>query len=186
VATDDDRLIEDCRRGDRASWDELVTRYHRLVRSIAAAHGLRGDDIDEVVQVVFTVLFKQLDRFHPDTRLAPWLATVSRRHVWRVLAQRRREVASETVPHDGGYRPVDEHADRLGEAEWLRAGMDMLSGRCQQLLKALYISPDRSYVEVSEELNIPVGSIGPTRARCLEQLRRHLAELQPTGAVSDG
>lgn len=183
MATDDDRLLADCRLGDRAAWQLLVERYHRLVRSVARSYGLRGDDVDEIVQLVFSILVKQLESFRPDTRLAPWMSTVTRRHVWRLLEQRRRERVADHLG-EASHRDVDEHADRAAEAEWLRAGMELLPPRCRLLLEALYWGGARPYAEVAAQLGIPIGSIGPTRARCLDQLRQLLAE--PAGALSDG
>ena len=115
VATDDDALLGACRRGDRDAWAELFQRYHRLVRSIAISYGLRDDDVEEVVQIVFTIVVRQLDRFRPDTRLAAWLSSVTRRHVWRVLEQRRREFAVADADPWSSHRDVDEAADRDAE-----------------------------------------------------------------------
>lgn len=184
METDDDRLLERCRRGDREAWSELVHRYHRLVRSIAISYGLRNDDVDEVVQVVFAILVKQLDRFRAETRLAPWLGSVTRRHVWRVLEHRRRELVVEDAGSGRSHRDVDDTVERHAEQEWLRAGLSMLPARCRTLLEALYLRGERPYTEVADELGIPVGSIGPTRARCLERLRGMLAAADTRGAVT--
>lgn len=185
MATEDDGLLAACRRGDRDAWKDLVEQYHRLVRSIARSYGLRDGDVDDVVQLVFSILVKQLDRFREDTRLAPWLSTVTRRHVWRLLEQRRRErPAADPALVDGSHRAVDDHADRMADAEWVREGLAHLPARCQRLLAALYRSPDRPYADVAAELGLPIGSIGPTRARCLEQLRRTLDELRSTEVLN--
>lgn len=175
VATDDDVLLDACRRGDRDAWAELFDRYHRLVRSIAISYGLRNDDVDEVVQIVFTIVVQQLDRFQPETRLAAWLSSVTRRHVWRVLERRRRELAVADADVWSSHRDVDEAADREADRDWLRSGLATLPASCRRLLEALYLRGERSYAEVADELGIPIGSIGPTRARCLERLRTVLA-----------
>lgn len=179
VATDDDELLDSCRRGDRQAWEDLVGRYHRLVRSIALSYGLRGDDVDEVVQVVFAIVVKQLDRFHAGTHLAPWLATVSRRHVWRLLEHRWRELVTDDAGRGHSHRDVDDHADVLADQEWLRSGLVKLTPRCRALLESLYLRGERPYTEIAAELGIPIGSIGPTRARCLEDLRRSLVATSP-------
>ena len=175
VATDDDALLDACRRGDQGAWAELFQRYHRLVRSIAISYGLRDDDVEEVVQIVFTIVLRQLDRFRPDTRLAAWLSSVTRRHVWRVLEQRRREFAVADADPWSSHRDVEEAADRDAERDWLRAGLAALPAGCRRLLEALYLRGERSYADVARELGMPIGSIGPTRARCLERLRTVLA-----------
>ena len=184
VATDDDALLESCRRGDRQAWHDLVHRYHRLARAIAISYGLRGDDVDDVVQVVFSVLVKHLDRFHPDTRLAPWLSTVARRHVWRTLENRRRELVSVDAGRNVVHHDVDDQMDRRADSDWLRTGLAQLSPRCRALLEALYLYGERPYTDVAHELGIPIGSIGPTRARCLDHLRRSLTAA-PVGATGE-
>jgi RNA polymerase sigma factor (sigma-70 family) len=188
VATDDDALLEACRRGDRAAWSELFGRYHRLVRAIAGSYGLRGDDADEVVQLVFTIVFNQLDRFRPGTRMPAWLSSVTRRHVWRMLESRRRELVVADAGAQLSHRDVDETVDRDASRDWLLAGLARLPAGCRRLLEALYLRGPRSYAEVAEELDIPVGSIGPTRSRCLERLRRLLVAdaPDPRKAVSHG
>jgi RNA polymerase sigma factor (sigma-70 family) len=183
VATDDDRLLDACRRGERGAWAELFGRYHRLVRSIAISYGLRDDDVDEVVQIVFTIVVRQLDRFRPETRMAAWLSSVTRRHVWRLLEQRRRELVSAEAGEQLAHRDVDEAMDRGASRDWLRSGLAALPAGCRRLLEALYLGGEVSYAEVADELGIPIGSIGPTRARCLERLRAILATDSATRRV---
>jgi RNA polymerase sigma factor (sigma-70 family) len=171
MATDDDLLLAACRRGDAQAWAELFARHHRLVRSIAISYGLRGADVEEVVQIVFTIVVGQLDRFRPDTRLAAWLSSVTRRHVWRMLERHRRELVVADAGSQVSHADVDEAVERIASHEWLRSGLAALPAGCRRLLEALYLRGDRSYADVADELGIPIGSIGPTRARCLERLR---------------
>lgn len=167
----DDDLVAACRAGDARAWSEVVERYQRLVRSIPRAYGLREHDIDEVSQLTFTILVQSLDKLRPDTRLAPWLSTVARRHTWRLLEVRRRETATEMRDGDFTHDDLTRHARQHADAAWVRDGLRQLSSKCRALLEALYLRGDGGYAEVAEELGIPIGSIGPTRARCLERLR---------------
>lgn len=178
----DQELIAACREGHQQAWDEVHRRYHRLVRSIAVAYGLQPSDAEEIVQITFGILHRSIDRLRPDSRLAPWLSTVARRHTWRLVEVRRREapvpVDTERLVHDD----VRVDADRLADDEWLRQALRQLPSRCRALIEALFLRDEEpSYAQISEELGIPIGSIGPTRARCLERLRALLTPEERTG-----
>ena len=118
---------------------------------------------------------QSLGRLRADTRLAPWLSTVARRHTWRVLERRRRERLAtrgdDDVAAGLAHDDVGDHAASSADAEWLRSGLQRLSPRCRALLEALYLRGEIAYVDIAEELGMPIGSIGPTRARCLAKLR---------------
>lgn len=174
----DAQLLVQCRRGEAAAWKELVGRYGNLVYSVCRSTGLSEVDASEVTQQTFCILQDSLDRLKPDSRLGPWLATVARRHSWRVLARQNRE--SPEAPDE-----LTERAEALSEEgsgtaswerlEWLHHGLSLLDERCRKLLTALYLGSDpASYEGVAQQLNIAMGSIGPTRARCLKKLRGFL------------
>ena len=175
----DHDLIQACHAGDARAWERLLDQYERLVFSIPLNYGLTADDADDVAQITFTILIQSLDSLREDTRLAPWLATVARRHTWRLLARNRREAVN---PYEnlGEQESLDDAVDPLERwelIEWLNQGLNLLDERCRRLLLALYFDPGTpSYAQVAMRLNMPVGGIGPTRARCLEQLKRHLTE----------
>ncbi len=185
----DDDLVAACLSGDVGAWAEVVERYERLVRSIPRAYGLGSHDVDEITQLTFTILVQSLGRLRPDTRLAPWLSTVARRHTWRVLERRRREPLARDDDGDVAaglaHDEVRDHATAAADAEWLRAGLQRLSPRCRTLLEALYLRGEVAYVDIAEELGMPIGSIGPTRARCLAKLRALLDDVRDPGEVSD-
>jgi RNA polymerase sigma factor (sigma-70 family) len=178
--TDDD-LIRACHAGDARAWERLLDKYERLVFSVSLNYGLTTEDAADVTQITFTILLQNLDTMSPGIRLAPWLATVARRHTWRLLARNRREsvhpeddlAGNETL---GGIGDLTEHWEL---AEWLNYGLGMLDERCRQLLLALYFNAEQpSYAEVADHLNMPVGSVGPTRARCLEHMRQSLRTVE--------
>jgi RNA polymerase sigma factor (sigma-70 family) len=171
---DGDRvLISGCRSGEPGAWDEVFNRYHRLVRSIARSYGASEHDSEEIVQLSFSILFDSIDRIADDSRLAPWLSTIARRHTWRLLETRRRSEPTDFEDDAVSHDEVREHADRSANDEVLRVALQQLPSKCRTLLEALYLRGDEpAYATLSAELGIPVGSIGPTRGRCLERLRQ--------------
>jgi RNA polymerase sigma factor (sigma-70 family) len=183
-ATESDRdLIQRCRRGSVGAWHQVLNRYERLVYSIPLRYGLSQDDAADVAQITFTILVQNMDNLAEDSRLGAWLSTVARRNTWRLLKRNRREIASEhlegmSLAKSGallGKRDADsiEHWELV---DWLDTGLSQLSESCRELLMALYFQPERSsYAEVAEHLGMPLGSIGPTRARCLRRLKQVLS-----------
>ena len=175
-------LIRRCREGNAGAWHQLLNKYERLVYSIALRYGLSRDDAADIAQITFTILIQSLDSLAEDSRLGPWLATVARRHTWRLLERNRREAASERLEDTD----IAESAVLLGKSdvesiehweltEWLDAGLSKISENCRRLLLALYFQPERSsYAEVAERLDMPIGSIGPSRARCIKRLKQML------------
>lgn len=169
-------LVARANRGDQQAWRELVDRFSRLVWSVARSHRLDHADAADVCQTTWLRLAEHLHTLRDPARLPGWLATTARRESLRVIAGRRREtpdpLPGEPDP-DPSYGPevlvlIEDRDTRLWQA------FDTLSDRCQQLLKILSSTPELSYQEVSEVLQWPIGSIGPTRGRCLEILRRRL------------
>ncbi len=162
----------------------MLNKYERLVYSIPLRYGLSRDDAADIAQITFTILVQSLDGLHDDSRLGSWLVTVARRHTWRLLERNRRVSASERL--EGA--DVAESAVLLGKSdagsiehweltEWLDAGLSKIGAACRELLLALYFQPEgSSYAEVAARLGMPVGSIGPRRARCLKSLRQVLSE----------
>jgi RNA polymerase sigma factor (sigma-70 family) len=177
----DKDLIAACRQGDSHAWEALLNQYERLVYYIPLHCGLSQEEAADIVQITFTFLMQSLDDLRDDTILRAWLATVARRHTWRMLKKSRRE-----TPFAIGDKELSEHALRLGMehfdplerwelAEWISSGLSKLSERCRELLLALYFDRQPvSYEDIATRLNMPHGSIGPTRARCLEHLKRLL------------
>ena len=176
----DYHLIQACRQGDISAWERLLDKYERLVYSIALNYGLATDDAADVTQTTFTILIQSLESLRDDTHLASWLATVTKRHTWRWLKRHRRErvgpgedVALSEFTGDGASNLVE----RWERADWLFDGLNMLDERCRDLLLSLYFDPEQpSYAQVAERFDMPVGSIGPTRARCLERLKAYLTK----------
>jgi RNA polymerase sigma factor (sigma-70 family) len=180
--SDTDRmLIIACRRGDERAWEDLITRYERLVFSIARRHGLSPDDATDVTQKVFIILLQSMDRLSDDVNLGGWLTTVTRRHSWRAMARLGRELPGEKEDIAESTillgHQVSDPIDRWETLQTVHDALNHLGKHCRQLLLALYFDPtEPPYAEVARRLNMPVGSIGPTRARCLTKLKALLEE----------
>lgn len=180
----DRQLLQGCRQGDPQAWELLLDRYERLVYSIPLNYGLTVADAADIAQRTFTIFLRQMHDLDDDSNLAAWLATVARRRSWRLLEQSKRErVGSEAdlseklfaIPDKRGERRLD----RAEALEWLEQGLRRLDDRCRRLLLALYFSPEKpSYAEVAQQFDMAVGSVGPTRARCLERLKELLQDLR--------
>ena len=168
--------------GDQAAWNALVDRFGRLVWSVIRGFRLDAASAADVSQTVWLRLVENLDRIRDPERLASWLATTARNESIRA----KRKLAR-AVPTEFEIDIADEAAPELDErliADERRAGVaaafNQLSPSCRQLLRLLSADPPLDYETISEMIDRPIGSIGPTRSRCLERLRRVL-ELSERG-----
>ncbi|UCD75505.1 MAG: sigma-70 family RNA polymerase sigma factor [Phycisphaerales bacterium] len=166
----DYELICACRSGDEEAWRELVSRYGRLVFSIPRRYGLSPQASEDVFQEVFAILVRQLPTIRNPTGLPKWLITTTHRVSCRISKQGRTEsthVADTVDPHG----PPPEEISRWERQQLVRECLRRLGGRCEELLTALYMGRGQvGYEEISRSLDMPIGSIGPTRARCLQKL----------------
>lgn len=170
-------LVGAAARGDQDAFDRLVEQFAGLVWSVARAHRLSDHDAEDVFQTTWLRLVEHLGRLRDPQAVAGWLATTARHESFRVLRQ-----GSRTQPAPDDH--LDAADDRLPDpdAGVLTAERDSvlweaftaLNDKCQRLLRVLMADPAPSYDEVSSALDIPVGSIGPTRGRCLRRLREQL------------
>lgn len=166
-------LLAACRAGDRSAWVELVSRFERLVYAIPIREGLDPHRAEEVTQETFLALVRALDRIDRPDRLGYWLMTVARRLTWRALGDPRGEV-------DEPGEVADEASvfdDRIHTAVWVHEAIQGLGPACRDLIISLFFDPtEPSYVEIAQRLGLPIGSIGPSRKRCLDKLRIALEE----------
>ncbi|MCU1267109.1 MAG: putative polymerase ECF-type sigma factor [Acidobacteria bacterium] len=180
----DQQLILACRRGDQSAWELLVNRYQRLIYTIPRRAGLDEDQAADVFQEVFTTLFQKLNEIEQPERLQAWLVTTARRKTWRVIVNtrdsRRRTADDEDDKDELAALPdnaplADEVMLRLEEQHGVRCAIAQLNERCQKLISFLFYSDETpAYAEIARSLGTSEGSIGPTRARCLEKLLRLL------------
>lgn len=169
-------LVERAAGGDASAWNALVERYTNLLWSVGRSHRLSDADCGDVVQTTWMRLVENLGRIEDPERLPGWLVTTARRECLRILKRSGREVMGGT--DDTALDVVDERAPAL-DAHLLTEERDValwqcfsrLSERCQQLLRVLMAAEPPAYAEVSASLGMPIGSIGPTRMRCLDRLR---------------
>jgi RNA polymerase sigma factor (sigma-70 family) len=184
-------VLERLRAGDARAWDGLVDRYSRLVWSIPLTIGLSPDDAADIAQMAFTELLIQLHSIRDETAIGAWLATVARRQSWRRARSRWRETPDDVATRGNDAGTTDagtvSDADRVDTLIWIDAGLATLGERCRALVQLLYLSgTEPSYEEVSARLGMPIGSIGPTRQRCLRQLEAALAAFDDAGTTPAG
>ncbi|MEU4570280.1 sigma-70 family RNA polymerase sigma factor [Micromonospora sp. NPDC023956] len=194
-------LVSAAGAGDESAWAELVHRYTPLVATVIRSHGLDRTDSADVNQTVWLRLVEQLGRLRDSHALPAWLVTTTRRECHRLLRLGRR-----TQPFDPYDDSIDGHVGvfllvdpvtpdedllRAERRQALRDAFAQLPSRCRELLALLAGDPPASYREVGERLGMPVGSVGPTQARCLARLRDCPAlapyvRLSPGGAEGTG
>jgi RNA polymerase sigma factor (sigma-70 family) len=183
---DDAALVLACRAGDPGAWELLIRRYQRLVYSVPLRAGLGEDGAAEVFQRVFAVLFEKLDTITQPERVRSWLITTARRESWAYGRHERRTVALPGAGHDdeaGDELPdtgplPGEALERMERQQIVRQAVAALDERCRTLLQLLFFQPEPpSYAAIAAALGTSEGSIGPTRARCLEKLRSRVSQL---------
>jgi RNA polymerase sigma factor (sigma-70 family) len=172
-------LIQACQDGNQAAWDELIQRYGRLIYSIPRRYGLSEADADDVFASVWATVFRKLGELRDQTRLSAWLITTTHRESWRVG---RRGGAAKYAHLEEHFTdlaaPSAEKTETWERQHLVRLGLEKLGGRCQELLAALFVETvEPSYEAIAQRLGMPVGSIGPTRARCFKKLQAILEEL---------
>jgi RNA polymerase sigma factor (sigma-70 family) len=169
-------LVPAAREGDQDAWNAIVDRFLPLVEAIARQHRLSEADGDDVSQTVWLRLVEHLHQLREPNALPGWIRTTTRNECLRVLAARGR--MRPVDPQEGGGLDSVEPSvsdDQLLAAErrhLLREALAELPAARRELLLLLLADPPLGYEAISERLGIPIGSIGPTRARALEQLRR--------------
>ena len=169
------RLVRRAANGDPRAWEQLIDKYGRLIWSITTGFKLVESDAADVFQTTWMRLIEHIDRIEHADRVGSWLAATARNECLRLLATRKRLVlVHENDSFDGPvpHEPqVDEALLAAERAEVVREAMTHLPRRWQRLMEMLMSDPPASYAEISDELGLPVGSIGPTRGRCLARLR---------------
>jgi RNA polymerase sigma factor (sigma-70 family) len=167
-----EELIDAARGGDERAWGEIVERFEGLIWATARAHRLSSATAADVVQTVWLRLLENLDRIRDPERLGAWLATTTRHECLRHIRLDAREMPAfdEAIFERATDQPVETALLTRERNAALRRALSGIGERCQALLRML--AAVSSYDEISAALGMPVGAIGPTRARCLEKLRR--------------
>lgn len=189
---DEGTLVRAAAAGDQAAWDALVKRFAGLVWSIARAHRLGSADAADVSQTAWLRLVENLGRLRDPDRVGAWLATTTRNECLRVIRRSGRQVPTDLdagidLEADEHLAPPVDAGLLVGERDaQLWKAFSAISERCQALLRLLIADPPPTYEEIGSVLGMPVGSIGPTRARCLEHLRRRAGITDPAGGSQRG
>jgi RNA polymerase sigma factor (sigma-70 family) len=184
------QLVQRCLQGDADAWQQLLERYASLVHSVPIRYGLTSAEVNDIGQEVFLALAQGLHQIDDPERLPAWLLTTARRLSWRALQKRKQEqpvaegdLADVDLPHSA--QSVTQLAPSINELlrgwerqEVLQQGLVRLNERCRHLLTLIFLDQNEpSYDEIALQLAIPKGSIGPTRNRCLQQMRAILEGL---------
>jgi RNA polymerase sigma factor (sigma-70 family) len=181
IAGDDSELLAAASAGSQDAWDAIVARYGRRIWSVARAHRLSSADAEDVHQITFMRLMTHIDSIREPSRMGAWLATTARNECLRILRRAGRSVLVGDDDRFDAVDPVLAPLDaKLIENERhaaLFAALERLSERCQRLLRVLMADPEPTYEQVGEALGMPIGSIGPTRGRCLKHLRSELGSI---------
>lgn len=169
-------LVLDAGAGDRSAWNALVDRFGPMVWAIARSHRLNASDASDVSQTTWLRLVEHLDRIQQPERVGAWLATTARHESLRLLRVGDRQVptAEEKIAdlHEVQEPAIDVHLLTEERDQGLWEAFAQLPPRCQMILRLLMADTPLAYRDLGEAMDMPVGSIGPTRARCLEHLRQ--------------
>ena len=163
--------------GDPAAWRELVRRYATTVWAVTRSFRLPEADAEDVSQATWLLLTQHLTRLKEPAAVGGWLRTTAQRECLRLLRRRGRELPVDPLDPaadgpDAAAEQGEETVLRAEERALVRAGFAQLSAPCQRLLEMLARDPPPPYDEISAELGMARGGIGPTRRRCLDRLRK--------------
>jgi RNA polymerase sigma factor (sigma-70 family) len=164
-------LIRACLAGEEAGWRTLVLRYERLIYSIPMRLGMAPEEADDVFQNVCLALLRNLDGLRNPERLAPWLIVTTRRECWARWRRTQHEVQTDADVAGPDSEDPEAIVDADEELRAVLAALERLPERCRRLLRRLYLEgTPPTYQQLADELDMPVNSLGPTRARCLGRL----------------
>jgi RNA polymerase sigma factor (sigma-70 family) len=173
-------LVACCRAGDQRAWAQLVDEFSPLVYSIPLRSGLSREEAEDIVQTVFALLVRKLDSIEDPQALPKWISVTTQRACWREIrsGRARRDRESSVAPADPSHS-IENAADAEHQAEIIRIALSEIGDRCERLLRVLFGGSGGkgpAYERVSEATSMPIGSIGPTRARCLKRLTQQLQD----------
>ena len=169
------RVVRRAAEGDRWAWERLVEQYARLIWAMTRDFKLAQSDAADVFQVTWLRLLEHIGRLERPDRVGSWLAATARNECLRAVAARKKlvPVHDDAALHDAAaHQPaIDERLLAEERDQAVREALAHLPQQWQRLVAMLMADPPASYAEISDQLGLPVGSIGPTRGRCLAKLR---------------
>jgi len=181
AAWPDDRLVRECLKGNEEAWSALIDKYKNLIFSIPVKYGFSPDDAADIFQAVCLELLAELPKLRKPAALPKWIMQVTAHKCFHGKRQRQRTDQLDDQ-HEAKADPVLPRAEAIlreaEEEQQLREAMAELPPRCRELVRMLFFEEHpREYRQIAQSLGIAVGSIGFIRERCLEKLRRRLAEM---------
>jgi len=182
AAWNDARLVKECLRGNEEAWSRLIEKYKALIYSIPVKYGLPPHEAADIFQATCTELLVRLPELREPRALPKWLIQVAHHECYRSKRQSQRMVSRDD---DGSPLPEPETpaiaetlVQQTQQEQMLREAVAALSPQCRHLVELLFFqTPPQPYTEVAAQLGLAVGSIGFTRQKCMERLRRHLDDL---------
>ena len=180
----DAELVRECRTGSQAAWDELVSRYQRLIFAIPRRAGLSEEQAADVFQEVFLTLFEKLDEIEQPDRIRSWIVTTAKFKTWAVVRgskglyspESEEEMEQEMANLTDSAPLADDMLIELEQQHLIRTALNKLEERCQKILSMLYLSnAGASYSEVAKVVGVGETSISPLRSRCLKKLEKLLS-----------
>lgn len=172
-STDLTLLLERCRRDEPGAWASLVENYAGLVYAIARSHRLDESTCDDVAQSVFAALHRRLHAIREPAALPGWIKTSTLRECWRAARSKPAVELTRDLPEP----PPAPTLERIETAQKVREALELLGGRCRDLLYRLFLADTRlDYVQAAQDLGMPIGGIGPMRRRCLDKLGKILGQ----------
>jgi RNA polymerase sigma factor (sigma-70 family) len=180
-AWDDTRLVKECLAGNEEAWSLLIDKYKALIYSIPSKYGLPSHESADVFQSTCMELLTRLPELREPRALPKWLMQVAHHQCYRLKRQQQRLVSRDAEPNlpDPETPAIAESlVQQTQEEQMLREAMGGLTPQCRRLVELLFFeTPPRPYTEVAAELGLALGSIGFTRQKCIERLRRNLGDL---------
>jgi len=180
-AWDDTRLVKECLAGNEEAWSLLIDKYKALIYSIPVKYGLPQHEAADVFQSTCMELLTRLPELREPKALPKWLMQVAHHQCYRLKRQQQRLVSRDAepdLPDPETPAIADTLVQQTQEEQMLREAMRSLTPQCHRLVELLFFeTPPRPYTEVAAELGLALGSIGFTRQKCIERLRRNLDEL---------
>jgi RNA polymerase sigma factor (sigma-70 family) len=180
-AWDDTRLVKECLRGNEEAWSLLIDKYKALIYSIPVKYGLPQHEAADVFQATCAELLVRLPELREPRALPKWLMQVAHHECYRWKRQQQRMVSRDAepdLPEPETPAIAESVIQQTQEEQMLREAMSSLSPQCRRLVELLFFeTPSRPYADVAKELGLAVGSIGFTRQKCMDRLRRQLDAL---------
>jgi RNA polymerase sigma factor (sigma-70 family) len=180
-AGNDARLVKECLKGNEGAWSLLIEKYKALIYSIPVKYRLPPHEAAEVFQATCVELLKRLPELREPRALPKWLMQVAHHQCYRWKQQQQRLVSRDgdaDLPVPETPAIAETLVQQTQEEQMLRDAVAALSPQCRRLVELLFFEiPARPYTEVAAELGLAVGSIGFTRQKCMDRLRKHLGDL---------